>query len=79
MSMTGTTTTAISPVAEIELTARTPYAGDADQSNVDAVQDIVTASRAQDEGVPDGGYGWVVVAACSMLCFWFGEYPYALL
>lgn len=34
---------------------------------------IVEASRLADAGVPDGGYGWVIVAACSTLCFWFGR------
>jgi hypothetical protein len=31
---------------------------------------IVTASLAADATVPDGGYGLVIVAACSMLIFW---------
>ncbi|TVY45176.1 Aspyridones efflux protein [Lachnellula subtilissima] len=32
---------------------------------------IVAASRLADAEVPDGGYGWVVIAACSALTFWF--------
>lgn len=34
------------------------------------VDNIVQASLAADATVPDGGYGWVVVAACSTLIFW---------
>ncbi|TVY29363.1 Aspyridones efflux protein [Lachnellula hyalina] len=37
-------------------------------TNLDA---IVAASRLADAEVPDGGYGWVVIAACSALTFWF--------
>ena len=29
------------------------------------------ASLLSDEAVPDGGYGWVVIAACGVLTFWF--------
>jgi hypothetical protein len=32
---------------------------------------IVEASRLADAAVPDGGYGWIVVSACSLLTFWF--------
>jgi len=32
---------------------------------------IVEASRLADASVPEGGYGWVVVAACSLVTFWF--------
>jgi hypothetical protein len=31
---------------------------------------IIAASRLADAEVPDGGYGWVVIAACSALTFW---------
>ena len=34
---------------------------------------VIEASRIADASVPDGGYGWVIVASCSTLCFWFGE------
>ncbi|KAE9378981.1 putative monocarboxylate transporter [Stipitochalara longipes BDJ] len=41
-------------------------------SNFDpAVDAVVAESRIADAEVPDGGYGWVVIAACSVLCFWF--------
>ncbi|TVY54718.1 Aspyridones efflux protein apdF [Lachnellula cervina] len=39
-----------------------------DPANPDA---IIAASRLADAEVPDGGYGWVVIAACSSLTFWF--------
>jgi hypothetical protein len=32
---------------------------------------VVLASLLVDSQAPDGGYGWVVVLACSMLTFWF--------
>jgi hypothetical protein len=32
---------------------------------------VIEASRIADAAVPDGGYGWWIVAACSTLCFWF--------
>ena len=41
-------------------------------SNFDpAVDAVVAESRIADAEVPEGGYGWVVIAACSVLCFWF--------
>ncbi|CZR62591.1 related to protein MCH2 (monocarboxylate permease homolog) [Phialocephala subalpina] len=32
---------------------------------------VIAASRLADSQVPDGGYGWVVIFACSILTFWF--------
>ena len=32
---------------------------------------VIAASRLADSQVPDGGYGWVVIFACSVLTFWF--------
>jgi hypothetical protein len=47
-------------------------------SNFDPAVDVVVAeSRIADSQVPDGGYGWVVVFACSLLCFWFVGTPYS--
>lgn len=31
-----------------------------------STQDIVEASRVVDEGVPEGGYGWIALAACGI-------------
>jgi hypothetical protein len=33
--------------------------------------DILEASRLADSTVPDGGVGWVVIAACGVVTFWF--------
>ena len=32
---------------------------------------IIRASLLADSLAPDGGYGWVIVCACSVLAFWF--------
>jgi hypothetical protein len=50
------------PSSNIEL------AGEFDPTNPDT---IIRASLLADSQVPDGGYGWVVISACSVLTFWF--------
>ncbi|KAI1381992.1 MFS general substrate transporter [Hypoxylon crocopeplum] len=37
----------------------------------------VKAPAAADGGVPDGGYGWAVVAGCATVMFWFGGTTYS--
>lgn len=47
-------------------------------SNFDPAADAVIAeSRIADAQVPEGGYGWTVIFACSVLCFWFVGTPYS--
>jgi hypothetical protein len=33
--------------------------------------DVLAASRLADSTVPDGGVGWVIIAACGVVTFWF--------
>ncbi len=35
--------------------------------SVSRPEDILEASRLADSTVPDGGYGWVVIASCAVL------------
>lgn len=47
-----------------------------DASGVDA-NDIISDDQAPDhatEAIPDGGYGWTIVASCSVLLFWVNGY-----
>ncbi|KAI1818363.1 major facilitator superfamily domain-containing protein [Poronia punctata] len=46
---------------------REPVEADSGGSSVDPV---LEASRLADSDVPDGGYGWVVVASCAVLSWW---------
>jgi hypothetical protein len=47
-------------------------------SNFDAAADaIIAESRIADAEVPEGGYGWVVITACCVLCFWLIGTPYS--
>ncbi|KAI8627973.1 MFS general substrate transporter [Xylariaceae sp. FL1651] len=36
----------------------------------DTTDPVLEASRLADSDVPDGGYGWVVVASCAVLSWW---------
>lgn len=80
MSATATTLT-----AEIELQAHPQLSKDASplpsartsSNNLDnnfspaEPLNIIEASRIADSGVPDGGYGWVVIAGCATLTWWY--------
>ena len=46
----------------IELEIIAPALADSDN--------VVQASLLRDQSVPDGGYGWVIVLACSTIAFW---------
>ena len=62
---------------ELEPTSTSQIRNDTDWQTTTApsdVSNIVEASRIYDASVPDGGYGWVIVGVCSVLCFWFGRW-----
>jgi MFS family permease len=72
---TTTTTTTDTPLAAIsrvgdsgEERVEQPELSNFDPTDPDTV---IAASRLADSQVPDGGYGWVVIFACSALSFWF--------
>lgn len=44
------------------------------RDEVDDAAENVQAPDNATEAVPDGGYGWTVVAACSLLLFWINGY-----
>ena len=55
----------------LELVDRSNPSATNSQAALTAVDDVAEQSRVVDAGVPDGGYGWVSLAACSVICFWF--------
>jgi hypothetical protein len=58
-------------VGPIELSVRNRHE-DADVVPIlDDGNDILVASRLADSTVPDGGYGWILIAACGIVTFWF--------
>jgi hypothetical protein len=68
------TTTATSTDISLSSVLREgPSSEQAELSNFDPTDPdtIIAASRLADLQVPDGGYGWVVIFACSVLTFWF--------
>ncbi|KAK5991561.1 Aspyridones efflux apdF-like protein [Cladobotryum mycophilum] len=40
-------------------------------STPDGSDDVLEASRLADATVPDGGYGWVIIAGCAVITWWF--------
>ena len=67
--------TSTQTISEISIELRTAHSESAPQqlnnfepTDADA---IVLASRLADAEVPDGGYGWIVIACCSLITFWF--------
>jgi hypothetical protein len=67
MSTISTTTIALQPLSESD-SPNVSNTSNFDPANPDTV---IAASRLADSQVPDGGYGWVVIFACSILTFWF--------
>ena len=66
----------MSHASETSTTELRPQNAVSEQEDWDAAtaltaDDIVQQSRIADATVPEGGYGWVVVGACSVLAFWF--------
>ncbi|KAM0749364.1 MFS general substrate transporter [Meredithblackwellia eburnea MCA 4105] len=47
------------------------------QTGQEAEDDVLLASRIQDSEVPDGGVGWLVVAGCGMITFWYAGSSYS--
>lgn len=69
--MSGTTTSFASE-AHIGLSHIPRAASSAPSTSLDAEPfDIVEASRLADAEVPDGGDGWVVIAGCSVVTWWY--------
>ena len=66
-------TTATVTSTAIELEGRPSQPTDVAQAIVihpsAGIDDVVEASGVVDAGVPEGGYGWVAVPACTFICF----------
>ncbi|KAI0428553.1 major facilitator superfamily transporter [Xylaria sp. FL1042] len=65
---TATSTTTAIELAPRTLLQREPI--EAPKSDSESVDPVLEASRLADSDVPDGGYGWVVVASCAVLSWW---------
>ncbi|KAI1199056.1 major facilitator superfamily transporter [Nemania serpens] len=69
MSTAVSTTTAIE-LDDRRLTVLQREPVEAPRSVSESVDPVLEASRLADSDVPDGGYGWVVVASCAILAWW---------
>ncbi|KKY26227.1 putative monocarboxylate transporter [Diplodia seriata] len=70
MSVTATTTATTTAAVELEPVSRDAPAWVQATAPNDP-DNVVEASRIADANVPDGGYGWVIVAAGALLSWWF--------
>ncbi|KAI0972706.1 major facilitator superfamily domain-containing protein [Xylaria arbuscula] len=65
--------TATSTTTAIELRPHTVLQREpieASRNANESIDPVLEASRLADSDVPDGGYGWVVVASCAVLSWW---------
>ncbi|KAJ1327439.1 MFS transporter MCT family solute carrier family 16 (monocarboxylic acid transporters) member 10 [Microdochium nivale] len=78
LQMMATTTTSTTTAIELEQRLPVPTRGGPASSSrnsftnnsSDANDPILQASQLADADVPEGGYGWVVVASCAVLSWW---------
>ncbi|KAI0868613.1 major facilitator superfamily transporter [Hypoxylon argillaceum] len=67
---TATSTTTAIELEDLRLTVMQREPVEAPKSDNESVDPVLEASRLADSDVPDGGYGWVVVASCAILSWW---------
>ncbi|KAI0409518.1 major facilitator superfamily transporter [Xylaria palmicola] len=67
---TATSTTTAIELDNRRLTALQREPPEAPRSDNEGADPVLEASRLADSDVPDGGYGWVVVACCAVLSWW---------
>lgn len=76
------TTTQVEAPRQQDVDGQTPLATFTAQSEIQSQEEDIFADHHEApagavEAIPDGGYGWTVVAACSLLLFWIMGYTTA--
>ncbi|KAI0191673.1 major facilitator superfamily domain-containing protein [Xylaria flabelliformis] len=74
---TATSTTTAIELDSQRLTALQREPIEAPRSDNSSADPVLEASRLADSDVPEGGYGWVVVASCAILSWWTVGTSYA--